>query len=461
MAVVSMKQNEDKKVELEISVGAEEFQKAVDAAFKKNIKRMTVPGFRRGKAPRKMIEKLYGEGVFFEDAVNATYPAAYDAAVEEKGLEPVDRASIEVKEVTKDGYTFVATVAVKPEVSIEGYKGLAVEKHVHEVTDAEVEAELSRQQQQNARVLTVEDRAAQNGDTAVIDFEGFVDGAAFEGGKGEKYPLELGSGSFIPGFEEQVVGHKPGEEFEVEVSFPEDYHAEELKGKAATFKCTLHELKTKELPALDDEFAKDVSEFDTLEELRADLRKKAQQQHDEQSETEMENKLMEAVCEKLVADIPQCMYDSRIDEMLRDFDYRLQSQGMNLQTYLQYTGMDMDAFRKTFQPQAESQVKTRLALEKIVELEGIKPSDEEIAAEYEKIAKQYNMEADKVKGFLPEKDITLNLAMNKAIDLVRESAVVTEQKDEPAAAEAEKPKKPRAKKAKAAEEPAEASESAE
>ena len=455
MAVTEMKTNEDKKVELTITVDAETFGKAVDEVFKKNVKRMTVPGFRRGKAPRKMIEKLYGEGVFYEEAVNNTYPAAYDAAVEEKGIEPVDRADIEVLDVSKDGYSFKATVTVKPEVSIEGYKGIEVEKKVVEATDAEVDAEHSRMQEQGGRVIAVEGRAAMNGDTAVIDFEGFVDGEAFEGGKGEKYPLELGSNSFIPGFEEQVVGHSVGESFEVNVSFPENYHAEELKGKPAVFKCTLHELKMKELPLLDDEFAKDVSEFDTLDELKADLKKKAQERHDSQAETEMENKLMDTVCEKLVADIPQCMYDSRIDEMVRDFEYRLQSQGLNLPTYLQYAGTDMDGFRKGFVPQAESQVKTRLALEKIVELEKIEPTAEEIAAEYDKLAKNYSMEADKLRNIVPEKEIAQNLAMGKALDLVRDSAVVKEVKEEPA--KEEKPKKaskPRAKKAKAEEAPA-------
>lgn len=456
MAVTEMKTNEDKKVELTITVDAETFGKAVDEVFKKNVKRMTVPGFRRGKAPRKMIEKMYGEGVFYEEAVNNTYPAAYDAAVEEKGIEPVDRADIEVLGVGKDGYTFKATVTVKPEVSIDGYKGIEIEKKVVEATDGEVDAELSRMQEQGGRVIAVEGRAAQNGDTAVIDFEGFVDDQAFEGGKGEKYPLELGSNSFIPGFEGQIVGHNVGESFDVNVSFPENYHAEELKGKPAVFKCTLHELKMKELPLLDDEFAKDVSEFDTLDELKADLKKKAQERHDSQTETEMENKLMDAVCEKLVADIPQCMYDSRIDEMVRDFEYRLQSQGLNLPTYLNYAGTDMEGFRKGFAPQAESQVKTRLALEKIVELEKIEPTAEEIAAEYDKLAKNYNMEADKLKGILPEKEIAQNLSMGKALDLVRDSAVVKEIKEE--TAKEEKPKKasqPRARKAKAEQAPAE------
>ncbi|MEM1483367.1 trigger factor [Oscillospiraceae bacterium PP1C4] len=452
MVVTSMKVNEDKKVELEISVGAEEFGKAVDAAFKKNAAKMQIPGFRRGKAPRKMIEKMYGEGVFYEEAVNNTFPAAYQAAVEEKDIEPVDRADIEVMEVSKEGYSFKATVTVKPEVSLEGYKGLEVEKKLHTVTDEEIDAELNRQREQNARVIAVEGRAAQNGDTATIDFEGFVDGTPFEGGKGENYPLVLGSNSFIPGFEEQVAGHNAGDEFDVTVTFPEDYHAEELKGKATVFKCKIHELKTKELPELDDEFAKDVSEFDTLDELRADIGKKAQARKDEQSDTDVENQLMDAIAAKMVAEIPECMYDSRVDEMVRDFEYRLQSQGMNLQTYLQYTGMELDSFRKTFRAQAEAQVKTRLALEKIVAIEKIEATQEDLDKEYEKLAKSYGMELDKVKSIVPVKDVSIGLAMNKALDLVRDSAVVKEVQEndskEDKAASEEKPKKTRAKKAK-------------
>lgn len=430
MSVKSVKTNEDKKVELEIAVSAEDFNKAVDAAFQKNGKKINVPGFRKGKAPRKMIEKMYGEGMFFEEAVNNTYPAAYQAAVQETGIEPVDRADIEVMEVSKEnGYTFKATVTVKPEVTLEGYKGIEVEKKVSVVTAEEVDAEIGRQREQSARVIAVEGRAAANGDTAVIDFEGFVDGVAFEGGKGTDYSLELGSNSFIPGFEDQIVGHNAGETFEVNVTFPEEYHAEELKGKAAMFKVTVKELKMKELPELDDEFAKDVSEFDTLEELKADISKKLQEKKDEQSDTDVENKLMEAVANKMVVEIPECMFESRVDEMLRDFEYRLQSQGMDLKNYLQYTGMELDAFRKTFRPQAEAQVKTRLALEKIVELEKIEPTSDEVEAEFLNIAQQYKMEVEKVKGIVPTSDIKSGLAMNKALDIVRENAKISETTD--------------------------------
>lgn len=430
MSVKSVKTNDDKRVELEIAVSAEDFNKAVDAAFKKNSKKINVPGFRKGKAPRKMIEKMYGEGIFFEDAVNNTYPAAYQAAVKESKIEPVDRADIEVLEVSKEnGYTFKATVAVKPEVKLDSYKGIEVEKKLYKVAASDVEDQLKRMQEQTARLITIEDRAAKEGDTAVIDFEGFVDGVAFEGGKGTDHSLVLGSNSFIPGFEEQVVGHKTGESFEVNVSFPEEYHAEELKGKAAMFKVTIKELKMKELATIDDEFAKDVSEFDTLDELKKDIEKKLQDKKDEQSDTEVENKLMEEIAGKMEADIPECMYESRTNEMVRDFEYRLQSQGMDLTHYLQYTGMELDAFRKTFRPQAEAQVKTRLALEKIVEMEKIEPTAEEVEAEFLNISQQYKMEVEKVKTIVPTSDINVGLAMNKALDIIRENAKIKEVKE--------------------------------
>lgn len=448
MTVVEMKTNEDKTVELQVRVSAEEFGAAVDAAFKKNGKRIQVPGFRRGKAPRKMIEKMYGEGVFYEEAINNTYPPAYEKAVEEKGLEPVGRASVDIDgEVTADGYTFKATVAVKPEVVLGEYKALKVEKQLHEVTDAEVDAEVERRRDQVGRMVAVENRAAQDGDTAVINFDGSVDGVAFDGGKGEDYPLVLGSGSFIPGFEEQVVGKALNEEFDVNVTFPENYHAENLKGKAALFKCLLKELKCKELPELDDEFAKDVSDFDTLAELRDDIRKHLQEKNDEQSQTDVENKLMETICENMQVEIPQVMFDARIDEMVREFEYRLRSQGMNLETYLQYTGMEMESFRKTYEASAKEQVTTRLALEKIVKLENIQPTDEDVEKQYAELAESYKMPVEKTKLLLTEETLRENIAMGKALDLVRDSAVVTEVKTKEETKE-EKPKKSRAKKEK-------------
>lgn len=454
MSVKSCEKIEKSQVVLTVEVGAPEFEAAIEKAYQKMRKKINVPGFRPGKAPRKIIEGMYGAEVFFEEAINIAFPEAYEAAVKEQELQVVGYPSVEIEgQVTRDGFTFKATAPVYPEVTLGQYKGLSAPKEEVKVSAADVDERLKALTDRNTRLVSV-DREAKEGDTVVIDFEGFLEGKPFEGGKGENFSLELGSHTFVPGFEEQLVGVKAGDEKDLDITFPEDYH-KDLAGKAVVFKVKVHEVKEKEIPALDDEFAKDVSEFDTLDELKADLKKKAQERHDSQAETEMENKLMDTVCEKLVADIPQCMYDSRIDEMVRDFEYRLQSQGLNLPTYLQYAGTDMDGFRKGFVPQAESQVKTRLALEKIVELEKIEPTAEEIAAEYDKLAKNYSMEADKLRNIVPEKEIAQNLAMGKALDLVRDSAVVKEIKEEPA--KEEKPKKaskPRAKKAKAEEAPA-------
>ncbi|MDY4190665.1 MAG: trigger factor [Oscillospiraceae bacterium] len=422
MSLISAEKTGTNQHELKVSVGKEAFAAAVEKAYRKNVKNINVPGFRKGKAPKHIIEKLYGEGVFYEDAVNSLYPEAYAAAVEEAGLEPVDRPEIEVEEVSGDGFTFKAVVTVRPEVTLGEYKGLTAEKAEANVTDAMVEAEIDRLKERNARVITVEDRPAENGDQTVIDFEGFIDGVPFEGGKGEKFDLTLGSGQFIPGFEDQIVGKNVGDEFDVDVTFPEDYQAEELAGKPAVFKCRLHELKTKEYPEVDDEFAKDVSDFDTLAELKDDFRKKLTEAAEKRAQEEFENKLIDQVVEGMQSEIPPCMIDNKMEDLVKDFDYRLQAQGMNLETYLKYTGSGLDAFKQNFAPQAERQVKIRLALEKIVELEGLKASDEEVEAEYAKMAGTYSMEADKIKQFIPAKDIALDLAVNKAIDLVRESA---------------------------------------
>ena len=443
MKLLATNKVEENVYELEIRVEAEEFKAACEKSYKKNASKLNIPGFRKGKAPKAMVLKMVGEEYFFDDAINDTYPAAYEAALEESKLEPVDRAAVELADVSAEGYTFKAKVTVRPEVKIEGYKGLTAHKDPVEVTDEEVSAELNRMADRNSRMIAVEDRAAQEGDIAVIDFEGFVDDKAFEGGKGEKFSLTLGSGQFIPGFESQVEGHKPGEEFDVNVTFPEDYHAEDLKGKAAVFKVKLHELKKKELPAIDDEFAKDVSEFDTLEELKADLKAKALEFKTRQAEERFENELVEAAAQKVEANIPQVMFDRKIDEMIQDFGYRLQSQGLNLNDYLKYTGMEMDAFKKSFAPQAEMQVKSTLALQKIAELENIQVSDEEIEAEYKKASEAYNIEVEKVKTFIDRESIVSSLTLNKAIDVLKEHAVVaeTEEEKKPAKKAASKPRK--------------------
>lgn len=425
MSLTANNKLDTNKYELTIHIDAESFEKALEKAYKKNIKKINVPGFRRGKAPRKMVEKLYGEGVFFEDAINDIYPAALSEAIAEAKLEIVARPEVEMKEADKEnGVTFTAVCIVKPEVAVKDYKGIEVEKTVKEVTDEDVANRLKTMQDRNARQIDVEDRASHNGDTLVFDFEGSVDGVPFDGGKAEKYSLELGSGQFIPGFEPQLENRNIGDEFDVNVTFPEDYHAEELKGKEAVFKCKVHEIKAKEVPALDDEFAKDVSEFDTLDELRADIRKKMEEQNEKEASTEVENKLIDKVIENMEAEIPNEMYESAIDDMIRDFDYRLQSQGMNLDTYMKYTGMELTSFRQTFEEQAKKRVQIRLALEKIVELENIEVSGEDVEAEYKKLADMYQMEADQVKQFVSAEELSKDIAVNKAVDLVKENAVI-------------------------------------
>lgn len=414
------------RYELTISVPADEFEAAVEKVFKRESKKITIPGFRKGKAPRAFVEKYYGEQVFYEDAINLVYPSALESAVEEAGLKLIeDQIAFDLLESGKGkDLVFKVGVTTYPEVSIEGYKGIEITKKPVEVTEEDVDAELTKVQDRNSRMVTVEDRAAENGDTVEIDFEGFVDGVAFEGGKAENFNLTLGSGQFIPGFEDQVVGHNTGDEFDVNVTFPEEYHAEELKGKPAVFKIKLHEIKAKELPDIDDDFIKDISEFDTVEAYRADVKEKLTVSRQKQADDDADNQLIDALIEKLQGEIPDAMYQKRINDDINEFAYRLRSQGLDLKTYLQYTGMDEKGIRDSFKPQAERQVKIRLALEKIVELENIVPTDEEIEAEYAKMANVYQMEVDKIKGFVPSEDLSLDIAVEKAMGLVRDSAVV-------------------------------------
>ena len=419
-------------VALTIEITKAEFEAAKDKAFKKSGKNITVPGFRKGKAPRKMIEKLYGEGVFFEEAFNILYPQAMDMAVEKSGIKMVGRADVDLGEPAEEGgLTIIAKVPVEPEVELGEYKGIEVEKETVKVLQADVKAELNRMAQRNARTETVERKAKKN-DTVDIDFEGFVDGKAFEGGKAEHYSLVLGSGSFIPGFEDQVVGHSAGEEFDVNVKFPEEYGAAELAGKDATFKIKLHEVKYKELPALDDDFAKDVSEYDTLDELKDSIRNNIKTNLDKQAEQKVENDLMDQVIANMKADIPDAMVDSRIDELVQDFEYRISQQGLKLADYLKYMGMNIEQFRAQFKEQADKQVKMRLAMEAIVAKEGITASDEEFEEEVKRIADAYKMEADKVKSIVDAAAVKADLAINKAIDFVKEKAnvVTAEPKEE-------------------------------
>ena len=432
MNLISCEKLEKSMVELQFSIDAETFKAAVNNAFKREGKKYAIPGFRKGKAPRHMIEKMYGSDIFHYDAVNDLFPEAYEAAVKEAKIDVVGRPDPEVVSMSEaDGVVLKVKVAVKPEVKVGSYNGLTVEKTVHTVSDEAVEAELKRVQERNARELTREG-AAENGDTVDIDFEGFVDGKAFEGGKAEHYSLVLGSGSFIPGFEDQVVGHSAGEEFDVNVKFPEEYGAAELAGKDATFKIKLHEVKYKELPALDDDFAKDVSEYDTLDELKDSIRNNIKTNLDKQAEQKVENDLMDQVIANMKADIPDAMVDSRIDELVQDFEYRISQQGLKLADYLKYMGMNIEQFRAQFKEQADKQVKMRLAMEAIVAKEGITASDEEFEEEVKRIADAYKMEADKVKSIVDAAAVKADLAINKAIDFVKEKAnvVTAEPKEE-------------------------------
>ena len=432
MNLISCEKLEKSMVELQFSIDAETFKAAVNNAFKREGKKYAIPGFRKGKAPRHMIEKMYGSDIFHYDAVNDLFPEAYEAAVKEAKFDVVGRPDPEVVSMSEaDGVVLKVKVAVKPEVELGEYAGLTVTKEAKNVNEADVDAEVKRMQDRNGRLLTREG-AAENGDTVDIDFEGFVDGKAFEGGKAEHYSLVLGSGSFIPGFEDQVVGHSAGEEFDVNVKFPEEYGAAELAGKDATFKIKLHEVKYKELPALDDDFAKDVSEYDTLDELKDSIRNNIKTNLDKQAEQKVENDLMDQVIANMKADIPDAMVDSRIDELVQDFEYRISQQGLKLADYLKYMGMNIEQFRAQFKEQADKQVKMRLAMEAIVAKEGITASDEEFEEEVKRIADAYKMEADKVKSIVDAAAVKADLAINKAIDFVKEKAnvVTAEPKEE-------------------------------
>ena len=434
--------------ELEISVDHETFEAAVNRVYKKQVGKFNVPGFRKGKAPRSIIERMYGKGFFYEDAINDILPEAYESAIKEAELDVVGRPEFDIKSIDENGAVLTAKVYVKPEVEIKDYKGIKATRKVEPVTDEEINAEIATVQNRNSREIEVTDRAAENGDVATIDFDGYVDGVAFEGGKGENYDLKLGSGSFIPGFEDQVIGKNIGDNFDVNVTFPEDYHAKELAGKAAVFKVTIHKLSAIELPALDDDFAKDVSEFDTFDEYKADLKAKIEKRHETQADSEVDEQLSVALMEKLEAEIPECMFETETENFVRDYDNRLRMQGLDLKTYFQYTGMTLETLREQMRPQAERQVKLRLALEKIAALEALEATEEEINGEYENIANSYNMPVDQVKASIDASAIAEDMKVKKAMDLVKETAKIT------------KPRKPAAKK-KAAEAETEAEETAE
>ncbi|WP_444435540.1 trigger factor, partial [Ruminococcus bicirculans (ex Wegman et al. 2014)] len=388
-------------------------------------KNIAMPGFRKGKAPRKLIEKEYGEQVFFEDAVNLLYAPVVNGAVEESGLELVTRPEVEVTEISKEnGVKLKATCITKPEVEVKDYKGIEVEKVVNPVTDEDINKQLDALREKNVTVETVDDRAAENGDDVVIDFEGFKDDVAFEGGKAEDFTLSLGSGQFIPGFEDQIVGHNAGEDFDINVTFPEEYQVKELAGAPAVFKIKLKSISKKVMPELDDDMVKDSTEFDTVDEYKADVKKKLEEANEKHADSEVEAKIFDKVIENMTAEIPQVMFDNRVNEMIGELEQRLAPQGISLDLYMQYTGQTIDTVKKAYAEQAEKQVKLRLALEKIAKLENIEVTEDELKAEFDKLAEAYKLDVDQIKQFIHDDDLKKDIAVGKAVDLIKDAAVI-------------------------------------
>ncbi len=424
MEIISQNNTATNTYAVEVKFSAEEFETEVNTVYNRQKNRISIPGFRKGKATRKVIESYYGENIFYEDAVNSLYSNHIEEIIDKTGLEVVDIENTDVSEMNKEsGVTLKADLITKPDVEISDYKGINVKKTVKTVTDEAVNAEIDKMRERVARIVTVEDRAVKEGDTAVIDFEGFVDGVAFDGGKGEKFPLEIGSHTFIPGFEEQIVGKNVNDEFDVNVTFPEDYQSENLKGKPAVFKCKLHEIKTKEMPELDDDFVKDVSEKDTVDELKAEIRENLEKRYKTEADDACDSELMDKLLEKMKAEIPQVMYERRIDEIAREWAARTR---IDIKDYLKYTGMTMPQFRANFKDAAKHQVELRLALEKIAVLENIEVSDEDVNKEYSDLAEQYKMEVENVKNAISEKTLIQDLKIEKALDFVKDNAVIEE-----------------------------------
>lgn len=416
---------ETNKYELEIEISAEDFEAAIEKAYLKARKNIAMPGFRKGKAPRKLIEKEYGEQVFFEDAVNLLYAPVVNGAVEESGLELVTRPEVEVTEISKEnGVKLKATCITKPEVEVKDYKGIEVEKVVNPVTDEDINKQLDALREKNVTVETVDDRAAENGDDVVIDFEGFKDDVAFEGGKAEDFTLSLGSGQFIPGFEDQIVGHNAGEEFDINVTFPEEYQVKELAGAPAVFKIKLKSISKKVMPELDDDMVKDSTEFNTVDEYKADVKKKLEEANEKHADSEVEAKIFDKVIENMTAEIPQVMFDNRVNEMIGELEQRLAPQGISLDLYMQYTGQTIDTVKKAYAEQAEKQVKLRLALEKIAKLENIEVTEDELKAEFDKLAEAYKLDVDQIKQFIHDDDLKKDIAVGKAVDLIKDAAVI-------------------------------------
>lgn len=416
---------ETNKYELEIEISAEDFEAAIEKAYLKARKNIAMPGFRKGKAPRKLIEKEYGEQVFFEDAVNLLYAPVVNGAVEESGLELVTRPEVEVTEISKEnGVKLKATCITKPEVEVKDYKGIEVEKVVNPVTDEDINKQLDALREKNVTVETVDDRAAENGDDVVIDFEGFKDDVAFEGGKAEDFTLSLGSGQFIPGFEDQIGGHNAGEDFDINVTFPDEYQVKELAGAPAVFKIKLKSISKKVMPELDDDMVKDSTEFDTVDEYKADVKKKLEEANEKHADSEVEAKIFDKVIENMTAEIPQVMFDNRVNEMIGELEQRLAPQGISLDLYMQYTGQTIDTVKKAYAEQAEKQVKLRLALEKIAKLENIEVTEDELKAEFDKLAEAYKLDVDQIKQFIHDDDLKKDIAVGKAVDLIKDAAVI-------------------------------------
>lgn len=416
---------ETNKYELEIEISAEDFEAAIKKAYLKARKNIAMPGFRKGKAPRKLIEKEYGEQVFFEDAVNLLYAPVVNGAVEESGLELVTRPEVEVTEISKEnGVKLKATCITKPEVEVKDYRGIEVEKVVNPVTDEDINKQLDALREKNVTVETVDDRAAENGDDVVIDFEGFKDDVAFEGGKAEDFTLSLGSGQFIPGFEDQIVGHNAGEDFDINVTFPDEYQVKELAGAPAVFKIKLKSISKKVMPELDDDMVKDSTEFDTVDEYKADVKKKLEEANEKHADSEVEAKIFDKVIENMTAEIPQVMFDNRVNEMISELEQRLAPQGISLDLYMQYTGQTIDTVKKAYAEQAEKQVKLRLALEKIAKLENIEVTEDELKAEFDKLAEAYKLDVDQIKQFIHDDDLKKDIAVGKAVDLIKDAAVI-------------------------------------
>ncbi len=418
----SKKLEEANKFELEVAVDGEVFKSAVNKVYKKQVKKINIPGFRKGKAPKQIVERMYGKEVFYDDAMQDCYPEALADASKEAEVKIVAVDTLEAIEAGDDGFTFKAVVIVEPEVEVTDYKGIEVEKKSTEVTDELINEEIEKVRDRNSRMITVEDRTAENGDIVVIDFEGFVDGEAFEGGKAENYNLKLGDGQFIPGFEEQIIGHKTDEEFSINVTFPEDYQAEELKGKDAEFKIKLHEIKVKELPEVDDEFVKDVSEKETLEEYKQELSEQIKLRLENEADRDFDNQLIDKIIENTKGEIPEAMYNNQVNDMMREFDMRLHSQGMDLDTYLKYTGMDAESVTAMYKPEAEKRVKLRLALQAIAKNENLEANDKDIEEEYNRLAEAYKMDVEKVKEAISSDGLAEDIKVDKAMKFVRDNA---------------------------------------